>query len=90
VVRELFAEGSALLFAKRSQVWVLHLLILDGEVMEALGVADKVDCWRHDDKDDVSKRWIDTGERYLQISVRLVIRVMSNEKLIERISTQLF
>ena len=62
VVRELFAQSSALLLSKRSQVRVLHRLILDGEIVEALGVANKVDSGRHyDDDDDVyskEKMWL--------------------------------
>ena len=52
MVRELFAQSSALLLSKRSQVRVLHRLILDGEIVEALGMANKVDSGRHYDDDD--------------------------------------
>jgi hypothetical protein len=52
VVRELFAQSSALLLSKRSQVRVLHRLILEGEIVEALGVANKVDSGRHYDDDE--------------------------------------
>jgi len=51
MVRELLAECSALLLAKGGQIWVLHLLILDREVVEALGVANEVDSWSHYDAD---------------------------------------
>lgn len=47
VVGERGAERGALLLAERGQVRVRQLLVLDGQVVEALGVADEMDCRGH-------------------------------------------
>lgn len=53
---EVGAEVGALLLAEGSEVWIGEVFVFEGEVVEALGVADEMDCWRHDWEDDCSKR----------------------------------
>lgn len=47
MVRERGAQGGALFFAKRGELWVGQLFVLVREVVVALGVADEVDCDCH-------------------------------------------
>lgn len=42
------AQTGALFLSDGCQVWIVHEFVFEAEVVEALGMADDVNCWSHD------------------------------------------